>query len=241
MAGTIAPNIVTDGLVLYLDAANTKSYPGSGTTWSDLSRNGYNGTLTNGPLYTSSSNGTVALDGLNDYVAISGGGTNNTHAWTSDGSVGSSILFMEIWVKTNDSSGRIISKPWNGLGQYNMVVSSNGFSLLGNTSTFISFSNIANNTWRHLNVWATSNQIGYVIDGTISNSQSHSVVGGIPSSGNSNLTLLLGSLYDYGSGWGGVDAFSMGGEIAIFRKYNRILSPTEILQNYNATKTRYGL
>jgi hypothetical protein len=241
MASIGGPNIVEDGLILYLDAGNSKSYPGNGTVWNDLSGNGYNGTLVNGPLYTSLSNGTVVLDGLNDYIAISGGGTNNTHAWTSDGSVGSSILFIEIWVRTNDSSGRIISKPWNGSGQYNMVVSSNGFSLIGNTSTFISFPNIANNTWRHLNVWATSNQIGYVIDGTISNSQSHSVVGGIPSSGNSNLTLLLGSLFPYGSGWAGIDSFSMGGEIAIFRKYNRILTPQEILQNYNATKSRFGL
>ena len=235
------PQIVRNGLVLYLDAANQKSYPGSGTTWNDLSGNNYNGGLINGPLYTSSSNGTIALDGLNDYITISGGGTNNTHAWTSDGSVGSSTLFMEIWVKTNDSSGRILSKPWNGLGQYNMVVSSNGFSLLGNTSTSISFSNIANNTWRHVVIWATSNQIGYTIDGTIFNSSSHSVVGGIPSSGNNNLTLLLGSLYPYGSGWAGIDSFSMGGEIAMFRKYNRILSQQEILQNYNATKSRFGL
>jgi hypothetical protein len=235
------PHIVTDGLVLHLDAANIKSYPGSGTTWFDRSGNNYNGGLINGPLYTSLSNGTITLDGLNDYITISGGGTNNTHAWTSDGSVGSSTLFMEIWVKTNDSSGRILSKPWNGSGQYNMVVSSNGFSLLGNTSTSISFSNIANNTWRHVVVWATSNQIGYTIDGTISNSSSHSVVGGIPSSGNSNLTLLLGSLYPYGSEWAGIDSFSMGGEIAMFRKYNRILSQQEILQNYNATKSRFNL
>lgn len=64
------PNIVTDGLVLYLDAANTKSYPGSGTTWNDLSGNGNNGTLINGYIFNSIGNGNLVFDGSNDYVNI---------------------------------------------------------------------------------------------------------------------------------------------------------------------------
>ena len=68
MAFNYSPKISTDGLVLCLDAANTKSYPGSGTVWSDLSRGGNNGTLTNGPTFNSGNGGSIVFDGVNDYV-----------------------------------------------------------------------------------------------------------------------------------------------------------------------------
>jgi hypothetical protein len=58
------PDIITDGLVLYLDAANTKSYIGSGTTWKDLSRNSNDGTLTNGPTFDSGNSGSIVFDGV---------------------------------------------------------------------------------------------------------------------------------------------------------------------------------
>ena len=64
--------IVTDGLALCLDAANSKSYPGSGSTWTDLSGNGNNATLTNGPTYSSANGGSIVFDGVNDYVAPTG-------------------------------------------------------------------------------------------------------------------------------------------------------------------------
>jgi len=65
-----SPSIVRDGLVLCLDAANQRSYPGSGTTWYDLSGNGNNGTLVNGPTYSSVNGGVIALDGVNDYIDV---------------------------------------------------------------------------------------------------------------------------------------------------------------------------
>ena len=70
MAFNYSPNIITDGLVLYLDAANTKSYPGSGTTWRDLSKSQLNGTLTNGPTFNSSNGGSIVFDGVDDYVNL---------------------------------------------------------------------------------------------------------------------------------------------------------------------------
>ena len=63
-------HIITDGLVIALDAANTKSYPGSGTTWSDLSGNSNNGTLTNGPTFNSRNGGSIVFDGVDDYVTL---------------------------------------------------------------------------------------------------------------------------------------------------------------------------
>ena len=61
-------NIVTDGLVLLLDAANTKSYVSGSTIWNDLSRSGNTGTLTNGPTYNSSNGGSIVFDGSNDFI-----------------------------------------------------------------------------------------------------------------------------------------------------------------------------
>ena len=62
--------IVTNGLVLSLDAADRNSYPGTGTTWRDMSGNGNNGTLTDGPTFNSNNGGSIVFDGTNDYVAL---------------------------------------------------------------------------------------------------------------------------------------------------------------------------
>jgi len=70
MAFSYSPKIATDGLVLCLDAANNRSYPGSGTAWTDLSRGGNNGALTNGPTFNSANGGSIVFDGTNDYVQV---------------------------------------------------------------------------------------------------------------------------------------------------------------------------
>ncbi len=81
-----SPRIVTDGLVLYLDAANPKSYPGTGTSWYDLSGNGNNGTLVNGIGYDSNNRGSMVFDGVDDFISI-----NYTN----------SIETMSIWFNRN--------------------------------------------------------------------------------------------------------------------------------------------
>ena len=94
------PRTITDGLVLCLDAANTKSYPGSGTTWTDLSGRGNTGTLTNGPTYSSANGGSIVFDGTDDIV-------NTSY-------VSSNAFTWSVWFKTNVvSSGyrNIISIP----------------------------------------------------------------------------------------------------------------------------------
>ena len=65
-----SPSIVTTGLVMCLDAANQRSYPGSGTVWTDVSGNGKNGTVTNSPTYSAANGGIFILDGVNDYIAL---------------------------------------------------------------------------------------------------------------------------------------------------------------------------
>ena len=68
MSNNYGPKIVTDGLVLCLDAADQNSYPGSGNTWYDLSGNGNNGTLVNGVGYNSGNLGSLVFGGVDDYV-----------------------------------------------------------------------------------------------------------------------------------------------------------------------------
>ena len=70
MAVGYNPKIVTDNLILALDAANIKSYPGSGTTWTDLSGKGNNGTLVNGPTFNSGNSGSIEFDGTNDSISL---------------------------------------------------------------------------------------------------------------------------------------------------------------------------
>jgi hypothetical protein len=69
------PRIVPQGLVLWYDAARLRSYAGSGTSWNDLSGNGFTGTLTNGPTFSTSNGGRIVLDGTNDWVSLPGNGT----------------------------------------------------------------------------------------------------------------------------------------------------------------------
>ena len=70
MSGNVAPNVVTNGLVVCLDGANLYSYPSSGTLWSDLTGNRNNFTLINGPTYDTSNGGSILFDGVNDYANI---------------------------------------------------------------------------------------------------------------------------------------------------------------------------
>ena len=70
MGAAAGPNVVEDGLVLALDAGNTQSYPGSGTAWTDISGKGNNGTLTNGPTYSSADGGAIVFDGINDHIDL---------------------------------------------------------------------------------------------------------------------------------------------------------------------------
>ena len=93
MSGVVGPRfgIVQDGLVLNLDASNTLSYPGSGTTWFDLTSNNNDGTLVNGPTFDSANGGSIVFDGINDYVSFT------TPPSTNSGTEKSSI---NVWIKT---------------------------------------------------------------------------------------------------------------------------------------------
>ena len=96
--------IVTDGLVLCLDAGNSKSYPGTGTTWTDLSGRGNTGTLTNGPTYSSANGGSIVFDGSNDFVQCTGSLTLTTATF---------IVWMRRNGNQNQYDGILISRGTN--------------------------------------------------------------------------------------------------------------------------------
>ena len=111
MAGRIAyyGNIVKDGLVLDLDAAKRDSYPGSGTFWKDISGGGGNGTLINGPTFSSGNGGSIVFDGVDDYVNIPNNNspiTNLTYEIILRiDAIPDSSIYRSIWQKSVDWNG----------------------------------------------------------------------------------------------------------------------------------------
>jgi hypothetical protein len=232
------PNIVTDGLVFNLDAANVKSYPGSGTTWRDLSRSGNNGTLTNGPTFSSANGGNLVFDGIDDYIITPNSTTLNI----------TSTITLESWIKStalaNSSHGDgIFSKGLsadNNSGVYEtLLIQSGGI----NYPFFRMRIGVTTPAYSPTNIPITLNQL-YHIASIYNGSIIRIFVNGVESGTGLSTTgtiqsntqeLTLGVRYIRGS-----DSY-FNGNIYSGRIYNRALSATEVLQNYNATKTRFGL
>jgi len=225
MSYYIGPRIVTDGLNFCLDAANVKSYPGSGTAWTDLSGNGRNGTL-NGPTFSSSNRGVIVFDGTNDYVSV----TPMYNFATSN------ELTAIIWAKSATTT-------WNEFG-----------FLLSKRDQFIIHPNLSS---KDVAYYVNTTAGGWnaksvtVNDITIFNQYAMTFIGGniyaylngaflgSASAGGSTLTTDTGDMY---IGWDdGISGRYFNGSVSSVYTYNRALSASEILQNYNAIKTRLGL
>ena len=218
--------IVTDGLVLYLDAANTKSYPGTGTTWTDLSGYNSNGTLTNGPTFNPSNGGSIVFDGTNDFVLLKSGAALLTQT---------SNITMEIWFyKTgtglnyrlfyNGNSGA------NGYGFYTGVCSTPTTLLgilFGGVACNVVSTTVAINRWYHAVFTNTSGNVNTLY----LNGASVSTATQTYAAPTTETTI--------GAATNASNAYA--GRIAIAKLYNRALTATEVLQNYNALKSRFGL
>jgi hypothetical protein len=224
----------TYGLVLSLDAGNSASYPGSGTTWTDLSGLGNNGTLMNGPTYSSANGGSIVFDGANDYANMGASSTLN-FGWTN-------LFSINSWIKTSQASGSykiIVRKSTGGQGYVLSVDGSKATLYLvgawaGNMIVIRSSNNINDGQWHH--VTAT-------YDGSKNASGSLVYVDGVNQSNIGQNTLTSDFLTsqavgiaDGTDGWGWYS-----GQISNVNIYNRVLLPAEITQNFNATKSRYGL
>ena len=208
--------IVSDGLVLYLDAANTRSYSGSGTSSNSLV-GGIGATLVNGVGFTSSNNGAFIFDGSNDYINFG----NSSAVQQSSGT-------LSAWAKASLPGGGyrgIIAKQGAyGLFYTDSVLVAYDWAADAPRSTGV---NIADNTWKNV---VLTYQSG-VSNGTR-----------IYINGVSVLTTTITVLNQTGNLFGGAEANAgqyASCQISSFNIYNRALSATEVLQNYNATKGRY--
>ena len=222
------PKIVTNGLVLALDAADKNSYIGSGTSWRDLSGNNYTSTLTNGPTFSNSNVGSILFDGTNDYV-VSSNFTPNFSTKTLSGWVKlSSVSQQGGGVVTLQSTDGLVfdSIVYNETGQ-GWGFGSNGFS----RTNWSGVSETSTSVW--VNITATYENSNYRMYRNGILIYTLTSFGALNFNFNSNVQLAYRHL-------GGGSAF-LAGNIANTFVYNRILTGTEILQNYNATKTRFGL
>jgi hypothetical protein len=221
-------SIVRSGLVLHLDAANKKSYPGTGTAWNDMSGNGNNGTLINGVVYSATNNGSMTFDGVNDYIDLNSVAT--LPIGTSDRTI---IAFVKTptsfpepylhvihWgTAAQDqsfglaifSNGGLNTHPWNGAPSQGTVLAARDYCL----AVSYTHSSILHKFW---------------IDGV-------SQGAGVTRSLNTGTTeARIGSRISTPTeDWG------PSGRIYNIQVYNRSLSNTEIQQNFNALRGRFNI
>jgi hypothetical protein len=230
MATIGGSDIVRSGLVLNLDAASRRSYPGSGTTWNDVSGLNNNGTLINGPTFSSANGGSIVFDGTNDYVDT---------VTASSGSATSSYTFST-WFNPATTTSLSLQRGVDGLG--------NGWSLLAGSDSNLyrvgvvttlptvvgsivsSTFQVMINQWVNVTgVWNAGVSLSLYINGSLNNSSN--ITG--TSLRTSTVGWTLGRLTTTG--------FTPQLSVASAQVYNRVLSPSEVLQNYNAQKSRFGL
>jgi len=243
------PKIVTDGLVSCLDAANPKSYPGSGTSWSDLSGFGNNGTISSGEPATE--NGLTYIRNLNNlsnffivsmsnstslnaaFTQTSGGWTIEEVIWTN------SVVYPEAdagTVVSNQAYGaNAVGFDWNHgtlNTSFRFTQSNNSSGTFTDNSSFSVSSPYNNlNSWKiRTMIWNRSNNINSLyINGVFINSvNTPNTAGRVIYDGDG---IQFGSLY----GW------KHYGRRSVIKIYNRVLTPEEIQQNFNALRGRYGI
>ena len=233
--GAQEPLGVTNGLVLYLDAANKRSYPGSGTTWFDRSGSN-NGTLTNGPSFNSSNFGSIVFDGSNDYVTIpfslsfpTGSSARTLCAFFKPTSLGvGGVIFgiggnstnggrSSLWVGSDGNigvecrnSGVFLSSlsDWGGLNTWNYLcaVYPSGSTTVGSFILYVNGSLKSSSAFNGATTFNTTNQ--------------SAIIATVPAAPGSNMFT---------------------GNIAQVSIYNRALTAAEIQQNFNALRGRFGI
>ena len=229
------PRIVTDGLVLCLDAANKRSYPGSGTTWIDKV-GGNDGTLIHmgASNFSDDNGGSLVFDGANDYVTF--GNVLNL-----------SEITVSIWFKPDALTGRqfLIGKWESGKRAYHIVFNQSGFpsgtissgittdgQLATNVNCDVRNAITSTSEWYHICMTADGNELSAYVDGKVGNVKS---VGSPYTAGNAYLS--IGTILFF-SNTSPLDPANA--RISNTSIYNRALSAKEVLQNYEATKGRYA-
>jgi hypothetical protein len=229
---TVNRSIITDGLILCLDVGNTKSFVSGSTTWNDISRNTNNGTLTNGPLFNSVYSRGIQFDGLDDYIQ----GTTilqptdqftisawykSTGAPSTNDSVGGFILCADPQL----AHGYILTHSW-----LNQTVTFSHVVNAGLTTTNGSAPN--NQIINVVGTWNGTTRSIYV-NGALVITQSYSSAIVYPGSGDRNFRIGMWGYSSFSRNFNGI--------LYNISLYNKGLTNSEVLQNYNVTKTRFGL
>jgi hypothetical protein len=226
---------VTDGLILALDAGDSNSYPGFGNLWTNLFP-GNNGTLTNGPTFNGGNQGSIVFDGMDDYVNC--GIISNAPNGTADRTI-------QVWVMDTSVNDYSVLASYSGYGDdftFNPPGDGRLFMLAIGGSQF-------NN--RSLLVW--TNSLNHISPFTITRNQWTNVA--VTVTPGPTITLYKNGVSDGGSikaintsntqpytvGYSNQFYSALNGRVAINGFYNRALSNTEILQNFNATRGRFGI
>jgi hypothetical protein len=239
--------IVTSGLVLHLDVGDAGSYPGSGTAWTDLSGNGNNGTLTNGPTYSAADGGQIILDGTNDFVAIAG---------STSLAFGAADFTIEAWFKLTSAAfsyAQIYEFRWGASASFDgyfLRFADGGF---GERLQFGNYSGSLGDIYSVpftrtslLNTWAC-----FVHTRSSGVNRAYVNAAGVnfysgtsgPPFPLSSFTDTRGSatLYNHRLGQALSGVFPFPGAIAITHVYNRALPLPDIEQNFGANRARFGL
>jgi hypothetical protein len=226
--GSSDGQIVTSSLRLSLEAFNPSSYSGSGPTWFDLSGNGFNATLVNSPSFSADGMGSIVLDGANDYISLATSG------------FGAASLSLEWWIKktAGDVDGyiHVTDSSDNPETRFTMNTTNFGAAIYdagayrwtGNVAT------ITTDTWYHAVATITNGSQKFYVNGVETATNSGYYDG---SSGGNIGEHTIGTYNRPGAGYGGYFA----GKIAAYRYYTKVLTPQEVIQNFNARKWRFGL
>jgi len=227
------PAYVTSNLLMYVDAANSSSYPGSGTTWSDLSGNGRNMTLTNGPTFTSGTPSYFTFDGTNDYASTSITTFNNTNNVSGT---------IEGWVRIPDTTGfrHVFGMRDNSANSFFFLLlfdSTNSESRVNVGGT-----NLDINYDPGSNFWTNWKQIVFTFNRSDGRTRLY-INGSIVATSSGTNSDTFGTLNNFevgGANQSGFGAYTnMYG--SKFLVYNKALSSSEVSQNYDAFKSEFGL
>ncbi len=232
-----AGNMVTHGLVLHLDAANVKSYPGSGTTWTDLSSTATSASLINSPAFSSLNAGGIVFDGTDDYGQVSHtseimptaqitfGAIFKATDWSPSvpitvGYSGPTIISKETFSSVSVNSGYLLRLDSSGSIYFR--INSNGAKIVSSSNGTIQTGSIYH-AFATFDGTKVSGYVNGVLIGT------SSFVGTIGSSTN---TLEISRNFN---------GYRLTGSIYQVQIYNRALSTAEVLQNFEATRERFGV
>jgi len=235
MGVTYNTSIVTNGLVLCLDAGNTKSYPGSGTAWTDLSGSSNNGTLINTPTYQTGNGGVLYFDGTNERSEIT---DSNTIDFPGD-------FTVEVWFnsETTDATvprGLVNHRVSNnvGTGTWSIGLRSTNIIFEKQQSTVVTtaWGSFALNTWYQVVV----SRSGTNIKGWLNGVEGMSITDSTDYT-NANIA-VIGMWGTFTAGWIGTPSGPFQGKIPVVRMYKgKAFTATDVQQNFNALRGRFGI